>query len=71
MIVVPPPPQYNGTLTVVRVKDSNQRKCRTCYSFAFVFGTQKLALTSPTSGGRSVGVVRSRTQATEFLLSCI
>jgi hypothetical protein len=27
---------------------------------------QKLTLTSPTSGGRSVGVVRSRTQATEF-----
>jgi hypothetical protein len=28
---------------------------------------QKLALTSLTSGGRSVGIVRSRTQATEFL----
>jgi hypothetical protein len=28
----------------------------------------KLALTSPTSGGRSVGIVRSRTQATEFFL---
>jgi hypothetical protein len=27
---------------------------------------QKLALISPTSGGRSVGVVRSRAQATEF-----
>jgi hypothetical protein len=27
---------------------------------------QKLALTSPTSGGRSVGIVRSRTHATEF-----
>jgi hypothetical protein len=27
---------------------------------------QKLALTSRTSGGRSVGIVRSRTQATEF-----
>jgi hypothetical protein len=27
---------------------------------------QKLALTSLTSGGRSVGVVRSRTEATEF-----
>jgi hypothetical protein len=27
---------------------------------------QKLAVTSPTSGGRSVGVVRSTTQATEF-----
>ena len=29
---------------------------------------QKLALTSPTGGGRSVGVVRSRTKATEFFL---
>jgi hypothetical protein len=27
---------------------------------------QKLALTSPTSGGRSVGIVRSRTQDMEF-----
>jgi hypothetical protein len=27
---------------------------------------QKLALTSPTNGCRSVGIVRSRTQATEF-----
>jgi hypothetical protein len=29
---------------------------------------QKLALTSPTRGGRSVGVVRSRTKATEVVL---
>jgi hypothetical protein len=29
---------------------------------------QKLALTSPASGGRSVGLVRSRTKATEFSL---
>jgi hypothetical protein len=27
---------------------------------------QKLALSSPTSGGRSVGIVRSRTQATKY-----
>jgi hypothetical protein len=27
---------------------------------------QKLVLTSPTSGGRSVGIIRSRTEATEF-----
>jgi hypothetical protein len=32
------------------------------------FYPQKLALTSPTSGGRAVGLVRSRTQATEFCL---
>ena len=29
---------------------------------------QKLALTSPTDGGRSVGIVRSRTKAMEFSL---
>jgi hypothetical protein len=29
---------------------------------------QKLALISPTSGSRSVGIVRSRTQATEFFV---
>jgi hypothetical protein len=31
------------------------------------FYPQKFALTSPTSGGRSVGIVRSRTQVTHFL----
>jgi hypothetical protein len=30
---------------------------------------QKVAPSSPTSGGRSVGIVRSRTQATEFSFS--
>jgi hypothetical protein len=30
---------------------------------------QKLALTSPTGGGRYVGMVRSRTKATEFSLA--
>jgi hypothetical protein len=33
------------------------------------FYPEKLALTSPTNGGRSVGIVRSRTQATEFICS--
>jgi len=32
---------------------------------------QKLALTSPTGGGRSVGIVRVRTKATEFCLFCL
>jgi hypothetical protein len=32
---------------------------------------QKLALTSPTSGGRSVGIVRSRTEATGFVFFCL
>ena len=31
---------------------------------------QKLALTSPTGGGRSVGIVRSRTKATELVIIC-
>jgi hypothetical protein len=30
---------------------------------------RKLAITSPTSGGRSVGIVRSRIQTMEFSLS--
>jgi len=32
---------------------------------------QMLALTSPTGGGRSVGIVRVRTKATEFSFSYI
>jgi hypothetical protein len=31
---------------------------------------QKLALTSPTGSGRSVGIVRSQTMATEFESGC-
>jgi hypothetical protein len=33
------------------------------------FYPQNLALTSPTSGGRSAGIVRSRTKATELKLN--
>jgi hypothetical protein len=40
-------------------KDPSRRPRGTLYP-------QKLAATSPTSGGRSVGIVRSLTQATEF-----
>ena len=32
---------------------------------------QTLALTSPTGGGRSVGIVRSRTKATEFFFNAM
>jgi hypothetical protein len=32
---------------------------------------QKLALTSPTSGSHSIGIVRSRTQVTEFLFGWV
>jgi hypothetical protein len=40
-------------------RDPSRWSCGTFYP-------QKLALTSPTSGGRSVSIVRSRIQATEF-----
>jgi hypothetical protein len=39
-----------------------------CYILREPFIQQKLTLTSLTSGGRSVGTVRSRTQDTEFSL---
>jgi hypothetical protein len=42
-------------------KDLLRWPCDTLYP-------QKLALTSPTSGGRTVGIGRSRTKATEFSL---
>jgi len=40
-----------------------------CASHVTPLYPQKLALTSPTGGGRSVGMVRSRTKATEFSFS--
>jgi hypothetical protein len=42
-------------------RDTSRRTRGTIY-------LQKLVLTSTTSGGRSVGTVRSRTQATELLV---
>jgi hypothetical protein len=39
-----------------------------CTDHVTLLYQQKLALTSPTSGGRSVDIVRSRTQSTEFSL---
>ena len=39
-----------------------------CTDHVTPFYPQKLTLTSPTGGGRSVGIVRSRTKATEFSL---
>jgi len=40
-----------------------------CADHVTPFYPQKLALTSPTGGGRSVGIVRVRTKATEFSFS--
>jgi hypothetical protein len=42
-------------------RDPSRLPCGTLYP-------EKLALTSPASSSRSVGIVRSRTQATEFSL---
>jgi len=39
-----------------------------CADHVTLLYPQKLALTSPTGGGRSVGIVRVRTKATEFSL---
>ena len=36
-----------------------------------VYPQKKLALTEPTGGGRSVGIVRSQTKATEFSFSLV
>jgi hypothetical protein len=38
------------------------------HSPRYTFYQQKLALTSPASGGRSAGIIRSRTEATVFSL---
>jgi hypothetical protein len=39
--------------------------------YATLLYPQKLTLTSPTISGRSVGIVYSRTQATEFVFLCL
>ena len=41
-----------------------------CADHVTPFYPQKLALTSSTGGGRSVGIVRVRTKATEFSFRC-
>jgi hypothetical protein len=50
---------YSGRLTAVGNR---------CADHVTPIYPQKLALTSPTGGGRSVGIVRSRTKATEFFI---
>jgi hypothetical protein len=42
-----------------------------CADYATPLYPQQLALTSPTSGDRSVGIVHSLTQATEYVLIII
>jgi hypothetical protein len=65
------PREYNWGATWCRSSGScleNREYCRRDPS-RWPRGTlylQKLAITSPTGGGRSVGIVRSRTQTVEF-----
>jgi hypothetical protein len=47
----------------------NKKNKMFCADHVVPLYPQKLALTSSTSGGRSVGIVRSQTQATEFSFS--
>jgi hypothetical protein len=70
-----------GPLSLVRItvelfewkcSGSGSRKSRLiavgmrCIDHATLSNSQKLALTSLTSGGRSISIVRLRTEATEF-----
>jgi hypothetical protein len=43
------------------------RKCRGSGLESREYGRRDPSLTSPTSGGRSVGIVRTRTHAMEFI----
>jgi hypothetical protein len=75
-----------GPLSLVRItvelpewksSGSGSRKSRLtavgilCADHAIPYTHKKLALTSPTSGGRSVDIVHLRTKATEFRNYCI
>jgi len=55
-------PYYLNMLTAVGTR---------CADHVTPLYPQMLALTSPTGGGRSVGIVRSRTKATEFSFSLV
>jgi hypothetical protein len=52
-------PVYKTENTAVRIRHADHVAPSIC---------KKLAITSPTRGGRSVGIVRSRTQTMEFSL---
>ena len=63
---------YPRTLTFIFLSGSGPEKRLTavgirCADHVTPLYPQKLALTSPTGGGRSVGIVRSRTKATKSL----
>jgi hypothetical protein len=58
-----------GNADILRQEFSSVKWGIRCADYATPLYSQKLALTSPTSCGLSVGIVRSRTQATEFKLA--
>jgi hypothetical protein len=69
------PPEVNwGATWLKKSSGSRSRKQRLtavgtrCADHVTPLYPKKWALTSPTGGGRSVGIVRSRTKATEFSL---
>ena len=68
------PREVNWGATWIKSSGSRSRKQRLtavgtrCADHVTPLYPQKLALTSPTGGGRSVGIVRSQTKATEFSL---
>jgi hypothetical protein len=68
------PREINWGATWIKISGSGPEKQRLtavgirCADRVTTLYPQKLALTSPTGGGHSVGIVRSRTKATEFSL---
>jgi hypothetical protein len=61
-----PCPQNPATGPYPESYESNPHCPHPIFQFYYNIYTKKLALTSPTCGCRSVGIVCSRTQATEF-----
>jgi hypothetical protein len=56
------PRAHNNTSDIAKIYNFNN-----FIIYATPLYPQKLALTSPTNGGRSVGIVRLRTKATELV----
>jgi hypothetical protein len=57
---------YRITAIVMIGFNVSEKLCEQLFDYATPHYPQKFAITSPTSGGGSVGIVRSRTKASEF-----